>query len=218
MSGTHVGSVRDVGAMDALFWELRRSCALGRVLEIGCGTGELVRRLVEHGVNAFGVERDPNAVREAGRRTPGRCRLMGEAGLPFADGEFDTVLCVNGLSRAPEDEVERLIGEIRRVATRHVYLRLESNRFRTREWWDARFLRAGFRRHPALLRMVDYGSLEDESRGVVLLLERIPESALACYPLARLAAERDLHMDMLREAGRRSDAHLQRYAVAAGLV
>src|SRR5439155_366338 len=38
------------------------------------------------------------------------------------------------------------------------------------------------------------------------------------YPPLALKAERDLHMDMLRESGRRGDAHVARYQLAKDLV
>ena len=214
---------RDVGAIDATFWELRQTCALGRVLEIGCGTGQFVQRLIELGVDAFGIEASADAIREVDAHVPGRCIVWSSGPLPCADAEFDTVICLDWLTDADESDVDRLIPELRRVTSRHVCVRVQEtdarDRFsRTREWWDARFIQAGFRRHPALLRVVDYSTLDRESRGMLLLYERVPDAALAAYPLARLAEERDLHMDMLREAGRRSDAHLQRYAAAANLV
>jgi len=225
MSGAQ-GRWRDVGAMDATFWELRQTCALGRVLDIGCGAGQFVQRLVEMGVDAYGADANPETIQEADVYTPGRCLTMNGASLPFADAEFETVTCLDWLTTAHDADIDQLAAEIRRVASRHVFLRVSSDpktdtgyRFsRNRDWWDARFIAAGFRRHPALLRVVDYSAIDRESGSIVLLYERIADIALEAYPLAALAAERDLHMDMLREAGRRSDAHLQRYAAAARLV
>ena len=49
-------------------------------------------------------------------------------------------------------------------------------------------------------------------------LEKVPPDALAAYPLTALAEQRNLHMDMLRESGRRSDAHIARYTLARQLV
>ena len=54
----------------------------------------------------------------------------------------------------------------------------------------------------------------DEAGGLLLLFEKIPAPARLAHPLAVLRAERDLHMDMLREGGVRSDAHLARYILA----
>ncbi|WP_157123157.1 methyltransferase domain-containing protein [Pandoraea oxalativorans] len=46
----------------------------------------------------------------------------------------------------------------------------------------------------------------------------MPAAAAARFPMPRLLEERDLHMDMLREAGRRSDAHVIRYDWASKFV
>ncbi len=75
------------------------------------------------------------------------------------------------------------------------------------------FLTAGFFKHPAGTRRFGYEGLGDDASEIWALFEpplRSP-SAMA----ASLAAERDLHADMLREAGERSDAHVVRYELAA---
>ncbi len=87
-----------------------------------------------------------------------------------------------------------------------------------RSWWDRTFFEAGFRKHPATQQLVGFEALESEGAHIELAYEKIPPDALRRYPLETLAAERDLHMDMLRESGRRSDAHIARYALAGGLV
>jgi SAM-dependent methyltransferase len=89
---------------------------------------------------------------------------------------------------------------------------------RDRSWWDRTFFAAGFRKHPATQHLVGFEALESEGDRIEVAYERIPPDALRRFPLEALAAERDLHMDMLRESGRRSDAHIARYALAGGLV
>ena len=89
---------------------------------------------------------------------------------------------------------------------------------RDRSWWDRTFFAAGFRKHPATQHLVEFEALESEGDRIEVAYERIPPDALQRFPLETLAAERDLHMDMLRESGRRSDAHIARYALAGGLV
>jgi SAM-dependent methyltransferase len=68
-----------------------------RVLEIGCGTGQLGRLLKARGHHVTGVELIAGAADEA------RCWLDEvviadvEAGLPFAPGDFDCVVCADVL-------------------------------------------------------------------------------------------------------------------------
>jgi SAM-dependent methyltransferase len=203
--------------IERLICKLRVTCVLGRVLEVGCGTGEFVRRLVEEGADAFGVDHAATALDVAEQHLPGRTRLAGEASLPFADEAFDTIVCRTISIEHSPTEIERVAREFRRVARRHAALCVPAGAC-GREWWDARFIAAGWRRHPALLQVVDYRTLDVESGSLLLLYEKIPDAVLDIYPLRALAAERDLHMDMLREPGRRSDAHVQRYSYAATLV
>ncbi len=89
---------------------------------------------------------------------------------------------------------------------------------RDRSWWDRTYFEAGFRKHPATQQLVGFEALESEGARIEVAYQKIPPDALRRYPLAALAAERDLHMDMLRESGRRSDAHIARYALAGDLV
>ncbi len=64
------------------------------------------------------------------------------------------------------------------------------------------------------MEVLPYESLEQNVHGVLLFLEKIPAAGLSQFPLSALKAERELHMDMTRETGRRSDAHIARYAMA----
>ena len=80
-----------------------------------------------------------------------------------------------------------------------------------RAWWETKCFEAGFRKHPAYYRINPYESLHEDSWQISIILEKIPEQANRKYPIEALAEERDLHMDMLREFGERSDAHVSRY-------
>lgn len=77
---------------------------------------------------------------------------------------------------------------------------------------------AGYRKHPAYYLMLDYEALQHDSGPLIVPLEKMPPPARAAYPLRALLEERDLHMDMLRESGERSDGHVVRYQLAAELV
>jgi SAM-dependent methyltransferase len=74
---------------------------------------------------------------------------------------------------------------------------------------------AGFRRHPLLFSAVDYAEIEHEDGWILVPLERIPEAVAERFPMRWLAEANDLHMDMTRSLGRRSDAHMARYAFAS---
>lgn len=81
--------------------------------------------------------------------------------------------------------------------------------------WEAAVIQAEWRKHPLNERVAPYGELDRVSGLLLMAFERVPDLARAVYPLKALEEERDLHTDMTREPGRRSDAHMTRYAQAA---
>lgn len=202
-------------------------CGPGRVLDVGCGMGGLVRALLRLGADAHGLDVASRCVEEGNRRAPGRFVEGSVLSLPFEDGSFETVVCTDVLEHLAADDVARALSEMARVSRRSLVLRIATTAdrdgkwhltVRDRAWWEARCFEAGLRRHPLMLAATPYESLEDEGWQATIALERIPGGALARWPLGVLAAERDLHMDMLREAGRRSDAHIARYHAACQFV
>ena len=74
-----------------------------------------------------------------------------------------------------------------------------------------------WRRHPADLPSHEYEALSEDVMREVSFYERIPEAALARWPVSGLSAD-SLQRDMLRESGCRADAHIVRYSLAAQFV
>lgn len=134
--------------------------------------------------------------------------------LPLPDRAVELLVNTGTLGLLPEDVLPAWLGELRRVTRAAVWLSLRAEDARDRAWWENRMFAAGFRKHPRQMEVIGYEQREHEPGLLVFLLEPIPPAALAAYPLAVLQAERDLHMDMARETGRRSDAHLARYDLA----
>ncbi|WP_233513894.1 class I SAM-dependent methyltransferase [Micromonospora craterilacus] len=93
-----------------------------RILEIGCGTGNLLRTLGRRhpDADALGIDPDPGALRRA-RRKAARSKLRiryeqafaGE--LPLPDDSIDRVLSAFMLHHLDDDERARALGEVRRV-------------------------------------------------------------------------------------------------------
>lgn len=92
------------------------------ILEIGCGTGNLLLALARRrlDLSLIGIDPDPDALRRA-RRKAGRARLpvrfeRGYAGaLPLPDASVDRVLSSLMLHHLDEEEKTRAMAEIRRV-------------------------------------------------------------------------------------------------------
>lgn len=88
----------------------------------------------------------------------------------------------------------------------------------TRRVIEQAAIEVGLRKHAKHIQTAPYDTMDAGGPLVLCAFEGIPSDIRSEFPLTRLAVERDLHMDMTREAGRRSDAHLARYAEAARLV
>jgi SAM-dependent methyltransferase len=90
----------------------------------------------------------------------------------------------------------------------------------TTAWWEARLLARDFGKSP--LSAGSPGRLQPDDHGDIVrhpvLFERLSPALIERYPLSVLAREKWLHMDMLREPGTRSDAHLARYRWACRFV
>jgi 2-polyprenyl-3-methyl-5-hydroxy-6-metoxy-1,4-benzoquinol methylase len=212
---------------DAIAEEVLLSCGGGKVLYAGSGMGPLVRSFLQLGVDAQGVDASRSAVDLANSLAPARFHSGSVLDLPFDAGAFDTVVSMGCLEYLAEKDVAQALKELRRVASRAVYLRIATKReqggseplaLKSRGWWEPRLFEAGFRKHPSYYRVNAYEALETDGWQITIVLECMPALALARYPLEALKEERDLHMDMLREAGARSDAHVARYQWAASFV
>jgi 2-polyprenyl-3-methyl-5-hydroxy-6-metoxy-1,4-benzoquinol methylase/MoaA/NifB/PqqE/SkfB family radical SAM enzyme len=204
--------------------QIERTCGRGSLLDVGCGMGLLVRTLVSRGIDAHGTDIAHRVIEEGNRELTGRFHAGSILSLPFPDSAFETVCSTDCLEHLAEADVPQALHELYRVCRRFAFIRLATMpdrdgrwhlTIKDRIWWETRFFEAGFRKHSLCQQMTPFETLKDEGWQITLLLERIPASALLQYPLGVLNAERDLHMDMLREMGIRSEAHLARYQLAA---
>ncbi|HVY70554.1 MAG TPA: methyltransferase domain-containing protein, partial [Verrucomicrobiae bacterium] len=83
-----------------------------RVLDVGCGVGQVVGRLAQAGFEAYGVDvSEPNITRA--REFSDRCQLYDGKRLPFPDMHFASVGALNVLEHV--EEPEAFIPELVRV-------------------------------------------------------------------------------------------------------
>ncbi|HUB26864.1 MAG TPA: methyltransferase domain-containing protein [Tepidisphaeraceae bacterium] len=199
----------------------------GRMLDVGSGMGALVQALLKLGIDAHGVDIAQRVVDDCNRRMPGRFQVASALQLPFADGAFDAAISTDCLKHIGPDDVPAVLREMARVSRGGLYLRvaIAPDRDRhghqtvaARDEWERHLFEAGLRKHPRYYAILPYEELEDEDRQITIVAEKLPPPAAQHDPLESLAAERDLHMDMLRETGRRSDAHVARYQLAARFI
>ncbi len=195
----------------AIIEHVLATCGLGKMLDVGCGTGLLVRRFLEHGVDAYGLDADTAAVAKANQRVNGHYQVGSALHVPYETESFDTVISVGCLEHLAEADIPTALAELYRVSKRFLYVRLSTH---NRNWWENHFFAAGFRRHPLLLTVVALQSLGTKTGPFTLLFEKIPQTAFQKYPHATIQAEQNSPMDALRKSGPRSDAALARYNLA----
>lgn len=203
------------------------TCGLGRTLDIGSGQGLLTASLLRRGVDAQGVDVSEIAIAHCNKRMPGRFTCGSVLALPFENSSFDTAVSANCLEKLAPEDVPKALREIYRVASRYALLRIDTSpgvnehfqlTVEGRAWWEQKCFEAGFRKHPAYYELNEYESLNSDGRRILIPLEKIREPVLDTYPISALAEERSLHMDMLRETGRRSDGHVFHYHFASNYV
>lgn len=91
---------------------LRPARTGARTLDVGCGVGQVVRRLREAGFEAVGVEvSEPSVVRA--RAAGLDCRSYDGRRLPFPDGHFASAGALNVLEHV--DEPEAFLADLARV-------------------------------------------------------------------------------------------------------
>ncbi len=91
---------------------LRPATPGARALDVGCGVGKVVGRLIEAGFEAYGVDvSEPNI--ERAKKVTARCQLYDGKRLPFEDNFFGSAGALNVLEHVEQPEV--FIQELVRV-------------------------------------------------------------------------------------------------------
>ena len=99
--------------VDDLFGALPKGAA---ILDVGCGTGEHLKRALGLRLKAAGVEPAPAMLAAARRGVPEAQIEEGVAtSLPFEDGEFDAVIMIEVLRYLDRSDIEQALREARRV-------------------------------------------------------------------------------------------------------
>jgi SAM-dependent methyltransferase len=83
-----------------------------RVLDVGCGVGQVVGKLTEAGFEAWGVDVSKPNIKRA-QKISSRCQLYDGKRLPFPDGHFNSAGALNVLEHV--DQPESFIAELVRV-------------------------------------------------------------------------------------------------------
>lgn len=99
--------------IDELFDSLPKG---GAILDVGCGTGEHLKRAQKHGLEAIGIEPAAGMLAAARHQLPSARIEEGVATqLPFEDGQFDAILMIEVLRYLHSSDIGLALREARRV-------------------------------------------------------------------------------------------------------
>ena len=94
----------------------------GKVLDIGCGNGYVVAKLLEKNIDAYGIDITKAAWETKSEINPNfstpKNRLVeaSASSIPFGDGEFNTTFSIMLLEHIPPEEISAVIREVLRVS------------------------------------------------------------------------------------------------------
>ncbi len=134
-----------------------------RVLEVGCAKGFLVKDLMTicPGLRVYGLDISEYALRHCEPEAAGRLVRGTADQLPFRDGSFRVVLCINTIHNLERERCTAALREIERLAPGRGYLQVDAYRteaereiflgwvltavtFLRPEEWRALFAEAGY--------------------------------------------------------------------------
>jgi len=106
-------------------WKFLHVCPGMKVLDVGCGRGEIVSQCSRQGILAIGIDYSPAGLRLAQQATtctedvsfwirPGLA-LSDAKHLPFPEGIFDRVIMSDIIEHLYQNELETALREVRRV-------------------------------------------------------------------------------------------------------
>ena len=201
------------GDPELLADRILRHCGGGRLLDLGCGMGELIRCLVMRGVDAHGLDVSDRVVENGNRFCPGRFHFGSAMQLPFEDQSFDTVVSTDCLEHLSENDVQDAISEIFRVCRHFVFIRVSTGvdrdgiwhlTVRNKSWWFHQFTKLGFHHNVNRFFQIPYDRMDE--------VEHEPEFVF-CKNRAFVNSHRQYQSEnWLYSEGRDSIAGLYRYA------
>ncbi len=127
------------------------------VLDVGCGTGELVWGFRKNGIAASGIEISEDAISSAAAEVRPHLMLGDVLDIDYPEGSFDLVTCNDVLEHVPSSQCERALDQLYRVTRRHLLLNiclwLEGNarkdathiNLRSGRYWKKKLIARGYR-------------------------------------------------------------------------
>lgn len=99
---------------------IKSTLAPTKVLDVGCGTGQLIRSLRSFGVDAYGVEISKDALEMVDPDIRQYVKYGDITDLPYKDNEFDLVVTYDVLEHIDKGKLQKAISEMARVSSKYV--------------------------------------------------------------------------------------------------
>lgn len=122
-----------------------------RILDVGCAKGFLVKDLMLAlpGLEAFGLDISKYALMHCEPEVVGRLHLGDCRRLPFPDGSFDAVLCLNTIHNLTRDDAIVAMRELERLSPGKGFVQVDSYRTQEqKEIFESWVLTAKFHDYP----------------------------------------------------------------------
>ena len=113
----------------------------GRVVDLGCGPGQIARYLHDHDADAFGIDLSPAMVNLARREHPGMEFQQGDMhALDLPDNSLAGIAAFYSIIHIPRAEVTSVLKELRRILQPNGLLLMSfhcgSEVYHRDEWWE----------------------------------------------------------------------------------
>ncbi|NLK52490.1 MAG: glycosyltransferase [Syntrophomonadaceae bacterium] len=126
----------------------------GKLLDVGCAKGFMVKALLEIGIDAGGIDASEYAIGNAVKGIEGRISRGLIQALPYKAGEYDTVLAFDILEHIPEEDADEACAELMRVTNRLLIINVitlevpdynDSTHItiKPKQWWVDKLLQHG---------------------------------------------------------------------------
>ena len=158
---------------DLVLKHIRATNGISSILDVGCGSGHLVRELLELGYDARGV--DVASIKRP-KLPEARFQVGNILSLPYPNGYCDAVVCMDTLEHLRPQDLQKGLAELKRVARSRIVLSLGACPSRTPppEGWPALHLSYhGFDEWKAILTRAGLRIVAEEFRSSV-------ENCLVC--------------------------------------
>ncbi|MEK7572917.1 MAG: class I SAM-dependent methyltransferase [Patescibacteria group bacterium] len=125
-----------------------------KVLDVGCGVGNLVWALRFFGIDAYGIDPSTSAKRYC--RIPQYCQYKNVEKLPYEDFSFDLIYTNEVLEHIEEENLNRIIIDMSRLSKKMIHMIGVKERgemiindpthltIKKENWWGKKFKRLGF--------------------------------------------------------------------------